>query len=197
MGNGYEEACAVEKKAMLDLVPFLRDNIAFEGRFVVTSKGRLAPMLQKSVGDVLVNTDAETLWSVEIKSEARTTGNLFLETWSNSPRFTLGWMYTLNADILWYYFMDTGKLYSMSFPSLKRWAFYDRNKHGVAGKLYEYREVEQKKHAQLNITCGRIVPIVDIECAIGMKTWHVASNELVKDAKPPKQQSLFGGDKAA
>lgn len=151
---------------MLQLQPFLA-SISFDGRYVRTDKGRLARELQKSVGDVVFNTlhDESELVSIEVKAEEENLhGNFFLETWSNRERFTPGWMLTLNADLLFYYFIRERALYVMRFQDLKRWAFGQWR--GEPGHLYEYPEKAHGKRAQPNLTMGRCVPIRVIEDAL-------------------------------
>ena len=152
MNNAFDLACCVEDRALNDLMPFLEQK-SFNGRFVLTSKGRLSKFLQKEIGDVVLNTSLKNVASVEIKSEQENKyGNLFLETWSNRQRFTVGWMYTLNADFLFYYFIENRQLFICNFQALKKWAFIDSN-------IYKYTEKPQSKYTQLNDTWGRCVPI--------------------------------------
>jgi len=150
--NGFEEARTVEERSMKILRPFIQQR-AFNGQYVVTSKGPLAVTLQKSVGDMLYNSDDDTVYSIEVKAEeADEHGNFFLETWSNRERFTPGWMFTLNANLLLYHFLREDKLYKIPFLRLKKWAFHER-------RIFGWPERKQSKYSQLNDTWGRCVPI--------------------------------------
>ena len=142
----------IERLALERLWPFIRQR-AFNGQYVVTSKGPLASELQRTVGDVLYNTDKETIVSVEIKAElANKWDNFFLETWSNLSRLTIGWMFTLRADWLFYYFLESDELHIIPLPKLQRWAFIEK-------KIYDFPECKQGKYVQLNDSWGRCVPI--------------------------------------
>ena len=155
----YQRCLDTEREAMRRLLPMLEMK-AYRSRFVVTSKGRLSPFLQKTVGDVLLNTDSETIVSVEIKAEERHTGNLFLETWSNRHRETPGWMRTLDADFLFSYFLDQDSLYVLNFQKLRAW---------FSTAEPELHEVEQAKHQQLNDTWGRLAPLSRLKREVGFK----------------------------
>lgn len=147
-------------------------------RVVLTSKGTLAKWLQETAGDVMVNTPDGRLWTVELKTERKWTGNLFLETWSNRNLNVKadhamygsnpGWLAKLRADLLLYYFLDADILISLDLFELKRWAFgYLENSEHVAGNLYrcngsgeqEFRERPQGVYRQANDTWGRLVPV--------------------------------------
>lgn len=168
--NAYDNARQVETRGMAVLVPFLKER-AHDGRFVLTSKGRLARYLQETIGDALFNTDVETLWSVEIKiEESNKYGNFFLETWSNknlsdkvshaSRGSNPGWLLKLQADLLFYYFVASDELYVIDLFKLKQWAFVHGN-----GKpnIDRFPERLQSKRTQMNDTWGRCVPIAVIE----------------------------------
>lgn len=150
--NGFDKARDVERRSMEILRPFIQQR-AYNGQYVVTSKGPLARELQKTVGDVLFNSDSETIYSIEVKAEeANEYGNLFLETWSNRHRFTVGWMFTLNADLLLYHFLREDELYKIPFAKLRKWAFHDN-------RIFSFPERKAQKYDQLNDTWGRCVPI--------------------------------------
>jgi len=164
--NAFADACRVEDQSWAVLKHFVA-SAALEGRYVTTNKGRLARELQKSVGDVLMNRHNGDVVAIEIKAEeSNQHGNLFIETWSNKSRFTLGWVYTLNADILLYHFIAQDELYVIDFQKLRTWLFADRD-----GKpnIDRYREAAQAKRDQLNDTWGRCVRIADIKQHVGFR----------------------------
>lgn len=189
--NAFDLARGVEAQAMVRLLPFVEER-AQSGRYVVTDKGRLAPFLQEIVGDVIFNDKQDRMWSIEIKAERRFTGNLFLETWSNrnleNPDSharrgsNVGWLAKLQADLLFYYFLDVDRLFIGQVFALKRWAFG----HGkVEGRLYDYKEVTQAKYAQLNDTVGRLVSIADLcrEMAPAPKLYSVSQLDLFPEGE--------------
>lgn len=181
--TGFAQARLVESRAMTVLEPFL---LARGDRYVLTDKGRLARFMQEQIGDLLMNDRNGKLWSVEVKSEQRFTGNLFLETWSNRNLDDLfrhaevgsnpGWLHKSRADILFYHFLDHDKLYVFNLFALKRWAFNEPSqvrassaedaagfKGPLLGRIYDFREIRQSKYKQMNDTWGRIVPIKVLE----------------------------------
>lgn len=161
--------------------------LALVGRVVpaiAEAKGTLARMLQGSFGDVLMNTGAETVWSVEIKVEQNWTGNLFLEAWSNrnledkashaERGCNPGWLLSTGADLLMSYFLDTDDLVVVAMFRLKRWAFGSEDEGGV----YAWPEKRQGRYAQRNDSWGRCVPVDVIEREVGAKRLHVRQMTL-------------------
>jgi hypothetical protein len=150
--NAFEAGKSVEQRSREILHPFIQQR-AFNGQFVVTSKGPLARELQRSVGDLLYNTDAETVYSAEMKAEEENKwGRFFLEMWSNREWFTPGWMIYLKTDLLLYHFLKEDLLYPIPFMALRKWAFH-------RGRIYAFPERQQSKYKQANDTWGRCVPI--------------------------------------
>ena len=170
--NGFHSAKRIEAQGMAMLWPFLREQ-AHDGQLVVTNKGPLARHLQETIGDVILNTDAERFYTVEVKIEAKYTGNLFLELFSNrnlderssnaERGINVGWLFKLRAELLLYYFVETDDLYLIPLYRLQRWAFGSGD---VPGKIWRYPQKRQSKYQQLNDTWGWIVPISDIDAAI-------------------------------
>lgn len=162
--NAFDMARTVEARALARLLPFVDEQS--NGHYVLTDKGRLAPLLQQVVGDVMFNDRKSRVWALELKAEQRHTGNLFLETWSNrnldDPAShamrgsNSGWLWKLQADLLFYYFLDADKLYVADVFALKRWAF---GHDGAKGRLYDFPEHRQARYEQANDTHGRLVPV--------------------------------------
>lgn len=156
----------VEQRALPYLIKLL-EWYCPDGRYVLVNKGMLVPELQVRYGDAFANDSQGVFGSIEFKAEENVTGNLFLETWSNLDflRAKLGWMYSLKADRLWYYFLNDDVLYDFSFPKLWDWAFVQR-------RIYGCREVSQRKTAQLNNTCGRLAPIETLRREVGFREFR-------------------------
>jgi hypothetical protein len=169
--NAFEHNRGTEKKSHQEIVPLLMK--LFNGRIVSTASGSLSVQLQKTAGDYLAQKAASNdflsrefhsdLIGIELKTEEKHTGNLFIETWSNKSRWNPGWIYTSLADYLLYHFLDCGVCYVLSMRALKQFCFTTPNKSKSAGKLSDYREVEQGKHNQKNDTWGRLVPVDDLK----------------------------------
>lgn len=164
--NAFEFASEVETSGMRIVRPYLEERST---GLVLNSKGTLSRYLQLIAGDVVISDQLGKMWWIELKTEQRHTGNLFLETWSNrnledrsshaERGSNPGWMFHSRADILMYYFLDTDDLYVVNLFALKRWAFG----HGdTYGRIWEYNERPQGKYRQANDTWGRIVPVADL-----------------------------------
>lgn len=160
--SAFQEACNVEQRSWEILEPYLKAH-AFDGRFVRTAKGPLSLELQKTVGDVLVNSSREHITCIEVKAEERHTGNLFFERWSNRARFTPGWFETLKTDLIWYHFLDLDIVYELPFERLRKWFYHGNN--GAHPIAHNYVQKKQGKYIQLNDTWGYIVCIEDIQNA--------------------------------
>ncbi len=186
--NAFDDARKIELAGKDDLVRFLEAQ-ASNGRVVLTDKGPLSQFLQETVGDAVMNDRQMDTWGVEFKIERKHTGNLFLETWSNLARRNPGWTVKLNTDVLLYYFLDIGRLYSISFQRLAKWAFGDsdafRQGESVTGRspghIYTFPERKQSKYNQLNDTWGRLVPVAVLKKEVGMKEYTKSqSGEFVQ-----------------
>jgi hypothetical protein len=187
--NAYASANLVEHRGLAMLIPFLEER-AYKGRVVSTARGALAKTLQTNFGDLLMNTDAETVWAIEVKVEQVWTGNLFLETWSNrnlddkashaERGCNPGWLLSTRADLLLNYFLDTDELVVVPVFRLKRWAFGS----GEDGGIYAWPEKRQGRYLQANDTWGRCVPVDVIEREVGAKRLHVRQQTLFPMASP-------------
>lgn len=151
---------------MLDYLAAYSDR----GRYVTTDKGRLAKVLQETVGDILMNTPNGDIWGIEVKTEqSERYGNFFLETWSNFDQRE-GWLFTLRADVLAYYFLDTGRLYTVPMRRLQRWAM-EKMADGTL-RIHAFPEKGQRMRHQLNDTRGRCVPIDVVAREVGLRVHH-------------------------
>jgi hypothetical protein len=170
--SSFPQTQKLALRGLADIIPFIRSR-ATEGQFVLTDKGALSELLQRTAGDALLN-HASKVWGVELKTEEENKyGNFFLETWSNRKfgMQTFGWLYTLRSDILLYYFLDSGELFSVKFNDLWEWAFCRRGEGGQCGRVYQFPEKPQGKHQQLNETWGRCVPIEVIGREVGFRKY--------------------------
>lgn len=182
--DGYGHCQYVEALAIERLKPFLRRHTSINGQFTVIEKGPLARALQETIGDFIVNHRRDgRMRSIELKAEEKTSENLFLEMWSNhnfedrdsrarhAPN--PGWFMKSSADVLWYYFLDSGQLVVCDLMMLQRWAFGFANDKGTMiekeniysqiGSTIIYPHVIQRKNGQMNRTTGRLVPIVTLQ----------------------------------
>lgn len=160
--NAFVQGLAVEARSWDILEPYLKAR-SFDGRFVRTSKGPLSLELQKSVGDVLVNSSREHVTCIEVKAEENHTGNLFIERWSNRSRFTPGWFETLNTDLLWCHFLDKDVVYEVPFVKLRQWMYWHEGRGKPLSNKFDH--AKQGKYDQKNDTWGYIVPLDELRDA--------------------------------
>jgi len=185
--NAFNQGRIVEAKGMAVLAPFLEERA--NGKLVLFDKGALAKAMQESVGDAIFTACDGSARSVEVKTEERFTGNLFLETWSNrnlSERGSYvcrgnnpGWLFKSSSELLFYYFLTNDRLYVFDLFRLKQWAFVSPGGLGFDGRLSDFREVPQGRYSQLNETRGRIVPLEVLREEVGYRLFY------------PKQLHLF------
>jgi hypothetical protein len=179
--NSFAAASRVEKEAMLVLLPYV------EGRCGVDVRPELSGAqlhLQAHFGDIVAPTQHGPKW-IEVKAEKSDVhGRLFLETWSNRKRWTVGWMFKSWCDWLWYFFVDECALYEVEMQKLRQWAFGCNQDPGL---LYRFPEREQKRYDQMNDTWGRCVPIAELSKGVESFTGpiHLAVTHQTED-RPPK-----------
>jgi hypothetical protein len=97
--------------------------------------------------------------NVELKTEEKWTGNLFIERWSNKPTGKVGWAWNLKQrDIILYFFLDSGNGYILSAKKLERYI--------ADGHIASARYVKQHKNKwQKNETWGYLGKITDLIAA--------------------------------
>lgn len=188
--NAFDSARGIESQSMALLLPYL--NEVSDGRLVLTSKGTLARWLQESVGDAMLM-KGDVTYAVEIKAEQKHTGNVFLETWSNrnlehkpghaSHGQSVGWLMKIRADLLLYYFIDKDVLYSFDVFELKRWMFGKGDSLGAWGSG-RYRELCQRRYAQMNDTWGLLAPlrVLHDEMPKGAMAWTKVHQRELREA---------------
>ncbi len=169
---------------MAVLLPYLEQR-AYRSRLVSTAKSPLSRTLQQTLGDFFMNTDAETMRSLEIKVERHWTGDRFLKTWSNlnledrdshyERGSTPGWLVTSRADLLLTYFLDTDDLVTVPLLRLKRRAFGS----ALQGGAYAWPEKRQGPYAQANDSWGHCVPVEHLEREAGAKRTQVRQMSLL------------------
>lgn len=172
--TGFDAARKVEAKGMAELSAFFREH-SLDGRFVLTDKGPQSRFLQETLGDVVLQAKNRECWTVEVKTERENRhGNFFLETWSNrpmgplDPNLNLGWLYKLRCDVLLYFFIESGEIYSVPFGKLRYWCFCSGWNKGI----YAFDEKPQATYQQLNNTFGRCVPIDVIRREVGLTEYR-------------------------
>ena len=130
---------------------------AIAGRVEITKSSEF---LQSVWGDFTIF-KGDQPYGIELKAEASNRhGNFFLETWSNRSWFTLGWLFKLRGDSLFYYFVEEKELWTIKMPALKAWAFGTEK---LPGQVWQYPEKRQAKHDQHNDSWGRCVPIAVLQ----------------------------------
>lgn len=104
-------------------------------------------------GDYIAQKEGKTV-IIEVKNEEKNKyGNFFIETWSNRKWSNMGWIHKLKADVLLYYFQDTGELFVFNpVQDMVKFLIED-------GNIWKYPQAPQKKYCQQNDTWGACVPI--------------------------------------
>jgi hypothetical protein len=182
MSVAFDRASVIGARGVGRVLELLKER-SFGGQCVTTTKGRYAPELQKALGDILFNhkDDPDRLVSVEIKTEQRFTGNLFLEHWSNLSRLTPGWMVTLRADLLFYAFEDRGRVFILDLPKLQQWAFREATSRAdFPGWIYAFPLRRQGRYQQMNDTWGRLVPLRVLRESVGLWEWDMKAESWVE-----------------
>lgn len=134
---------------------------AIAGRVEVT---KASEFLQSVWGDYTIF-KGDQPYGIELKAEASNRhSNFFLETWSNRRWYTLGWLFKLRGDSLFYYFVEEKELWTIKIPALQSWAFGSDE---LAGQVYKYPEKKQAKYDQKNDSWGRCVPIAVLQKELG------------------------------
>jgi hypothetical protein len=183
--NAFDQANEIELQGNYDLKHWL-ENVS-DGKYIITSKGRLAKHIQETLGDFIFNDKEENVWTAEAKTEEENKyENFFLETWSNLPtdfdnidRKNPGWMIKLMADILMYYFKKNKTLYLIDFRRLCLWAFIPNEKHKC--RIHDFPLKEQTKYNQKNKTFGHCVPISIIEQEVGFSKLFFVNGQFEKE----------------
>jgi len=175
MGNAFHDARRVEVESRRIIEPML--ELHTDGRFVYTDKGRLAKEFQRRFGDVLIRMAANgEMLSVDMKAERKDSANLFLEMWSNGQRYTFGWMAYSEADLLFYHFLESDRLYITHMQRLKRWFWFGVGPERKSGEtrihvpgFLRFPPKKQGKYKQLNDTWGCCVPVSVIRDEVGLR----------------------------
>ena len=115
--------------------------------------------------------------AVDVKSEERSSHNIFIETHSDRHGDPCrGWLYELHpSTTLAYFFVETRKLYTVRIGELRKW-MHERVQYGDGGfgpRLNRFLEREQAKRQQRNVTVGRLVPVVEFLLIDGAKEHDV------------------------
>lgn len=137
-------------------------------RVIHTGRAKQSAYLQRLIGDHIVPTPDGAVSTVEVKTERRHTGNLFLETWSNRTEdgeFRRdGWVFTLRADTILFFFLDVEVCYCVPLNRLREWAF-------IEGNMYRHPERAagmSVRGEQRNNTVGHPVPVDAMRAAVGI-----------------------------
>lgn len=175
--NAFDKCSLLAARSLRELEPFLRET---QGRYVLTDKGRLSRVFQETFGDLIFNTQDGVMHTVELKADGTQYTNLWLEIWSNfnlADRASYaalgpnpGWLLKLNADLLFYHFVNQDRVVIMRLDALQRWAFchpsknlsepdYSGERLRLSGRVFDFRQVKQSATQQRNTTVGAPVPL--------------------------------------
>ena len=111
--------------------------------------------------DFVVETSDGSSFTVELKTDTYTSGNIFFETMSNVEHNVKGCMYKSKADFLLYYFTETRELYMLRLPEYRQW-FEDNKPHF---KKKAFRNVNRKRDGYYTSE-GYTIPKVFLEASM-------------------------------
>lgn len=138
----------VAERAASEIESWLRDR----RNTVSVTNVEKDPKFQKIDVDLIWTTRKST-YQVEIKGDLwHKTGNFFFETLSNKEKNTPGcFMYT-QADLLFYYFLETKSLYILPMPQTRTWFLSNRDR-------FKERATTTPVNGGSYTTVGRLVPV--------------------------------------
>ncbi len=168
--NAFENCQHIEARARGLILPWL--NARYSAVFDFARRDDTAMQMQWAGIDLLLvkepaGPSSRDSVTVELKAEQRTTGNLFLETWSNRKTQRPGWIRSSKAVGLLYLFLDTETLYVAHMGKLQEWA---------TANLSRFPEKMQAKHQQENETVGHIVPVTRLSHEAGLRRFYIRAN---------------------
>ncbi len=161
MSYSMRDAQSVARRAASDVEAFLQARS--ETRSVRNVEDD--PQFQQIDVDLVWETQKGN-YLVEIKGDriGHQSGNFFFETVSNKARQTPGCFLYSEADLLFYYFIETGKLYILPLPETRRW-FLEKEED------FELRETTTPVGKRRYTTVGRLVPIEHVVAQVE-GVWH-------------------------
>jgi hypothetical protein len=155
-----------------DLVRPLIESWIQPGCLWDTNSARQTALWQRFMGDYAGKTlGRDELVGIEVKTEQRYTGNLFVESWSNKSHYRTrdGWIFTLNADVLVMVYLDVRAAMVMRLDKLKHWCLEEGNLYRFPEKLvHRSADGEQK-----NQTVGYPIPFVAILEPVGITCYRM------------------------
>jgi hypothetical protein len=188
--SSFRDNCRFEREFGADLVRGSVAALAAHGHHLYYNEreqpGRDTAeadrLAQARLGDfTLYGPDRRIVARIEMKVEAVTSRCMWFETFSNMTtdpaKVKLGWGFTTLADRLWYGFADSGIVAGLGVADLRR--FLNAPAGPGQPRLGGYREAVQSKHAQRNVTVGRLVPWEEIPPAVWRKCLLRSDGEWV------------------
>lgn len=164
MENAFYRSSLIEKESLGIIVPWLERR----GNIIMMTSSR---ELQTFYGDIVI-VNGNRQYFAEVKAERKTTGNMFLETFSNGSDYNPGWMLKSLTQFLLYHFLDENELFIADFQKLKKWFYF-----GLVGDIkpgiQRFTQRKQDKYQQHNDTWGICVPINILNKEIGLKKFKL------------------------
>ncbi len=123
------------------------------------------PKYQAADVDLLWVTERQC-YQVEVKGDrlGHKTGNFFFETHSNKEKGTPGCFLYTEADLLFYYFVQTGVLHILPMPDTRDWFT-------PLQEQFQERETHTPVGADHYTTVGRLVPVNAVLTGVA-GIWH-------------------------
>ena len=174
----------VERRGIELAMQLITRSVSPGSPVIDTNDARNRVFLQRAIGDYLILHEPTRQWhSLDVKTEAKYTGNLFVESWSNKTanrHARDGWIFTLGSDWLVMVYLDVRSVFIVDLPKLKNWCV-------VEGRMLDYREATVHRYQdgeQKNRTTGHLVPWAVLVETIGFKCYQQQDGEWVKCILP-------------
>lgn len=78
--------------------------------------------------DFIVNFNNKKRYSIIVRTDTYSTGNMFYETYSCVENNTLSWLYQTSSDYLFYYYFNSRELYIINIKDFKIWFYKNKDK---------------------------------------------------------------------
>ena len=128
MGYGFEKQDAISRKGTKKIIQYYKSK----GKHLHSIEDNQS--FYKADIDLILKENGQ-FTKIEVKVDTYTSGNFFLETISNVAKNEedelegLGCLLITKADKIYYYFINSKKLYIFNAKSLKNWILSNKLKH--------------------------------------------------------------------
>lgn len=162
----------VERRGIELAMQVIEWQVAPGSPVIDTNDARSNVHLQRTIGDFLILHELTNQWhAIDVKTEVKYTGNLFVESWSNKTanrHSRDGWIFTLGSDWLFMVYLDVRAVFIVDLRKLKNWCV-------IEGRMLDFREATVHRYIdgeQMNRTTGHLVPWSVLAETVGFKCYQ-------------------------